>query len=275
MTALLPSPVGFLHPGAMGVALAAACSGERCWASEGRSAATWKRAESIEMLAHESVEALAAHCKTLISVCPPGAAEDVAAAVAKAGFDGIYVDANAIAPATARRIGERFEHFVDAGIIGPPPSVAGTTRLYLSGADAGEVAGLWTDSPLEVRVIEGGAGAASAIKVCFAAWTKGSSALLLVIRALAEGEGVTEALVQEWATSMPDLIPRAERTAAGVSPKAWRFAGEMEEIAVALEAHGLPSGFHLAAAELYRSLSEFKDRSPGPDLREVLAALRR
>jgi 3-hydroxyisobutyrate dehydrogenase-like beta-hydroxyacid dehydrogenase len=257
----------------MGAALAGSCAGERCWLSAGRSEATRKRAESIGMTSCESLAAIADHCETLISICPPHAAEEVAEAVAGVGFDGIYVDANAIAPATARRVGERFEHFVDAGIIGPPPRTGGTTRLYLSGEAANGVSTLWTDSPLEVRVIRGGAGAASAVKVCFAAWTKGNSALLLAIRALADAEGVTDALVAEWTTSMPDLIPRADRTASGVGPKAWRFAGEMEEIAAAFDAQALPKGFHLAAAEVFRSLTEFKDRSPGPELGEVLAAL--
>ena len=258
----------------MGAELAATCAGERFWVSSGRSPATARRANAAALRSCESLEELTASCPIIVSVCPPDAAEDVAADVAATGFGGIYVDANAIAPATARRIGERFERFVDGGIIGPPPAVAGTTRLYLSGENASEVARPWDDSLLEVRIVEGGAGAASAVKVCFAAWTKGSAALLLAIRALAESEDVTDAIVGEWKTSMPDLIARAEHTAKAVSPKAWRFAGEMEEIAAAFRANNLPSGFHGAAAELYRTLAEFKDRSPGPSLDEVLDVLR-
>ena len=271
----LAGPVGFLHPGAMGAELAATFAGERRWVSSGRSEATARRAEKASLVACESFDELTATCPVIVSVCPPDAAEEVAAEIAATGFDGIYVDANALAPDTARRIAEHFDRFVDGGIIGPPPVVAGTTRLYLSGAEAQAVARLWEGSLLEVRVVEGGAGAASAVKVCFAAWTKGTSALLLAIRALAESEGVTDALVGEWETSMPDLIPRASFTAARISPKAWRFAGEMEEIAAAFGAKGLPSGFHAAAAQLYRSLGEFKDQDPGPDLSEVLEVLRR
>ena len=219
----LIEPIGFLHPGAMGAELAATCAGERRWVSCGRSEATARRAERAGLTACESLDELAVSCRTLVSVCPPDAAEEVAAEIAATGFDGIYVEANALAPATARRIGQLFDRFVDGGIIGPPPIVAGTTRLYLSGADAPAVAGLWSDSLLEVRVVDGGAGAASAVKVCFAAWTKGTSALLLAIRALAESEGVTDAIVGEWKTSMPDLIPRAEQTAGRIGPKAWRF----------------------------------------------------
>lgn len=258
----------------MGAELAATCAGERRWLSLGRSEATARRAEKAALVACESLDEFTATCPVIVSVCPPDAAEEVAAEVAATGFDGIYVDANAIAPDTARRIAERFDRFVDGGIIGPPPTVAGTTRLYLSGGEAPAVAKSWDESLLEVRVVGGGAGAASAVKVCFAAWTKGTAALLLAIRALAESEGVTDAIVGEWKTSMPDLIPRANHAAPRVGPKAWRFAGEMEEIAAAFDSNDLPSGFHSAAAELYRSLGEFKDQSPGPSLNDVIRVLR-
>jgi len=269
----LLGPVGFLHPGAMGAELAATCLGERRWVSAGRSEATVRRAEAAGMTVCRSLEELVASCQIIISICPPDAACEVATTVADTGFSGIYVDANALAPGTARQIGDQFDRFVDGGIIGPPPTVAGTTRLYLSGAEAAAVAALWRDSLLEARIVDGGAGAASAVKVCFAAWTKGTSALLLAIRALAEGEGVTDAILGEWETSMPDLIARAEHTASAIGPKAWRFAGEMEQIAAAFAANDLPSGFHTAAAELFQALGEFKDRSPGPSLRAILAVL--
>ena len=130
----------------------------------------------------------------ILSVCPPGAATDVARLVAAARFRGLYVDANAVAPATARAVGEIVgatgADFVDGGIIGPPPRQAGTTRLYLSGPRAGEVADLFKGSALEAIVMPGDIGTASALKMAYAAWTKGSSALLLAVRALAIREGV-------------------------------------------------------------------------------------
>ncbi|MEY2444854.1 MAG: hypothetical protein QOE00_1434, partial [Ilumatobacteraceae bacterium] len=205
-----------------------------------------------------SLAALAECADVIISVCPPAAAAEVAAAVAEAGFDGIYVDVNAIAPATARSIGTQFERFVDGGVIGPPVRSPGTTRLYLSGAAAAEVADLWRDTALETRLVDGGAGAASAVKVCFAAWTKGSAALLLAIRALAAAEGVEQALLEEWATSLPGLADQAATAASANAPKAWRFAGELEEIAVTFTANELPGGFGSAAAEIYDRLAGFK-----------------
>jgi 3-hydroxyisobutyrate dehydrogenase-like beta-hydroxyacid dehydrogenase len=180
----------------------------------------------------------------------------VAREVAAAGFAGTFVDGNAVAPATARRVAELVApaRFVDGGIVGPPPSRPGTTRFHLSGDGAEEVAALFAGTTAEARVHPGGPGAASAVKVCFAAWTKGTAALLLAIRALAEAEGVTDGLLAEWATSLPDLAARSD-AARGTVTKAWRFVGEMEESAHAFVEAGLPGGFSQAAAEVYASLA--------------------
>ena len=264
---------GFLHPGAMGASLAEACRGRRLWCSDGRSDASRSRASAAGLEDVGSVKELAQHADVIISVCPPASAIDVAESVVEAGFGGIYVDVNAISPATARQIGDRFSRFVDGGVVGPPVRSASTTRLYLAGDDAGEVADLWAGTPLETRVVEGGAGAASAVKVCFAAWTKGTAALLLAIRALAAAEGVEDALLTEWATSMPSLEEQSERAAADNAPKAWRFAGELEEIAASFAAHDLPAGFGTAAADVYQRMAGFKDNSAAT-LPDVIEALR-
>ena len=266
--------VGFVHPGAMGASLAASCSGRMVWCGAGRSTATRERAAAAGIEDLGSLAELATTADVIVSVCPPGSAVDVADEVRAAGFAGIYVDVNAIAPASARRIGERFDRFVDGGVVGPPVEAAGTTRLYLSGAAAADVASLWEGSALEVRLVEGGPGAASAVKACFAAWTKGTAALLLAIRALARAEAVEPALLAEWATSLPALAAQSERTARANAPKAWRFAGEMDEIAAAFAAHDLPVGFSHAAAELYERLAGYKDRED-VTLDEVLAQLTR
>ena len=123
------------------------------------------------------------------------------------------------------------------------------------------------------RLVDGGAGAASAVKMCYAGWTKGSAALLLAIRALAVAEGVDDTMLAEWATSIPGLAAQAERTAGRATrPKAWRFAGELDEIADSFAAHGLPEGFGRAASDVYRRLAGFKD-TPGVSLDEVIDAL--
>ncbi|MGB5081979.1 MAG: DUF1932 domain-containing protein, partial [Burkholderiales bacterium] len=214
----------------------------------------------------------------VVSVCPPHAALALAREVAGLGFGGIYVDANAVSPETARRISEAVAaagaSFVDGGIIGPPPASGGTTRLYLSGGPAAEIAELFSGGRLRAIALEGPAGAASALKACYAAWTKGASALLAAIRALARHEGVEDALLSEWKVSQPGLEKRSEAVGAQAR-KAWRWIGEMEEIAASFEAAGLPGGFHRAAAEVYRRLEAFKDAAEAPAFARIIAAMRR
>ncbi len=86
----------------------------------------------------------------------------------------------------------------------------------------------------------------------YAAWTKGTAALLLAIREVARAEGVEETLLAEWEESIPALTERSERAAAAADSKGWRWVGEMEEIARTFATAGLPGGFHEAAAEVYR-----------------------
>jgi len=58
-----------------------------------------------------------------------------------------------------------------------------------------------------------------------------------------------------------------------VTAKAWRFEGEMNEIAETFHEAGLPAEFHRAAAEIYRRLSDFKDADEAPALEDLLQAL--
>jgi 3-hydroxyisobutyrate dehydrogenase-like beta-hydroxyacid dehydrogenase len=202
----------------------------------------------------------------------------VANAVAAQKFAGIYVDANAVSRATAEEIGKIVESagasFVDGGIIGSPVKQAGTTRLYLSGARADEIAGLFQGSMLDARAIGAEPGAASALKVAYAAWTKGTDALILAIRAYAAHEGVDRALLQEWAISQPTLAKKCDRAAAVAVPKMWRYVGEMREIAEAFENAGLPGGFHSAAADLCERFTSFKDQTEPPlDMAKVMESL--
>jgi 3-hydroxyisobutyrate dehydrogenase-like beta-hydroxyacid dehydrogenase len=267
--------VGIIHPGAMGAVLAGEASGPVMWASEGRSHQTVERAAAYGLVDQGSLDDLVAHAEILISVCPPHAAVEVAKQVDGLGFDGIYVDANAIAPATVRQIATRFDRFVDGGIVGPPPTEAGLARLYLAGADADTVAALWNGSNLDARVMGGEIGSASALKAAYAGWTKGSTALLLAVRAYAEANGVGDELIAEWETSIPGLAERAEGSASRVGRKAWRFEGEMAEIAAAMQAAGLPEGFHDAAREIFHRLSDLKgiERSSVEDVnRRILGS---
>jgi 3-hydroxyisobutyrate dehydrogenase-like beta-hydroxyacid dehydrogenase len=250
----------------MGAAVGAALAmrGETVhWVAAGRSAATRARATAAGLVEHGDLVGMLAAVDTVISVCPPDAAVETARAVSELGFRGTYVDANAVAPATARRIGETTVEaggtFVDGAIVGGPPTTRNETRLFLSGKAAATVAARFAGSPFEPVVLGDDAGAASALKVAYAAWTKGSGALLLAVRAFARSNGVDAALLDEWARSQPRLADRSSSVARGNARKAWRFVAEMDEEADAFASSGLPDGFSRAAARVYERLAGYKD----------------
>ena len=138
----------------------------------------------------------------------------------------------------------------------PPPSRPGTTRLYLSGGEAERIAALFAGTNVDARVISAEPGAASALKAAYAGWTKGSAALLLTVRELARAEGVEDALLEEWRLSIPELEERLAGAERSARRKGWRWIGEMEEIARSMSAQDLPTGFHEAAAEVFRRTAE-------------------
>jgi 3-hydroxyisobutyrate dehydrogenase-like beta-hydroxyacid dehydrogenase len=260
----------------MGTAVGRCLAGaghEVLWAAAGRSPATAARAGEAGLTAVPDVAEVAGRADVVLSVCPPHAALEVAREVSAAGFGGLYVDANAVSPATAREVAGIVEAvgagFVDGGIIGTPPVAPGFIRLYLSGARAGEVLRLFAGTEVDARVVDGEPGGASAVKMAYASWTKGSAALLLAARALARAEGVEEALLAEWGISQPGLEGRSARSAGAAAAKGWRWVAEMEEIAATMAAAGLPDGFHLAAAEIYRR----SQHAAGPTVDGVLAVL--
>jgi hypothetical protein len=235
--------VGLLHPGEMGAAVGRCLQANRhevVWASQGRSAASRDRAQTFRDVG--TVEALGAEAELILSICPPHAALDVAHAVE--GFGGVYVDANAISPMRAQEIAAIQARFVDGGIVGGPPDEPGTT-LYLSGSGAASVAVLFVGTNLEPRVVAD----ASAIKMAYAAWSKGSAAMLLAIRDVARHFGVEE----EWELAAPELAKRVPRAEHAAATKGWRWSGEMDEIADTFAAAGQPDGFHRAAARVYRA----------------------
>jgi 3-hydroxyisobutyrate dehydrogenase-like beta-hydroxyacid dehydrogenase len=267
-----PMIIGLLNPGEMGAAVGrclTAAGHTVLWASGGRGAQTAERAAAAGLTDAGTARQVANRAQIILSICPPHAALDVAWAVH--GFTGLYLDANAIAPGTAREVAQLIEGnggtYVDGGIIGPPPGSPGTTRLYLSGDHAGTIVDLFKGTGLDTPITVGPATAASAVKMAYAAWTKGTAAMLLAARALAHAEGVEEALLAEWALSQPQLAAQSERAAQSGVTKGWRWIGEMEEIAHSMAEAGLPDGFHQAAAEIYRRCPR---QAGGPDRKEAL-----
>ena len=272
--------IGFLHPGAMGISLTVSAQNSghiAYWASEGRSPETYKRALKKNLVETQTIEELCDRCSIITSVCPPHAATEVAEQILQYSFKGIYADVNAISPERAKDIGEMMSdagiEFVDGGIIGGPAREPDSTWLYLSGHAADQIATCFASGPLETEIIGDEIGKASALKMCFAANTKGATALLCAIVAAVEELGVRKELETQWSRYDPEFAQETLSRISRVTAKAWRFSGEMEEIASTFESIGLPNGFHLAAHDIYQRISKFKGADLTPAVEDVLDAL--
>ena len=254
-----------LHPGEMGISVAAAAisSGHRVlWVSEGRSEDTKSRA-SFQKLEDIKTLSKISESEMVFSICPPQSAMEVAKAVSETGFEGLYMDANAGSPEKKHLINDLLKasniDFVDGGIIGPPANSEGSTRLYVSGERCDEIKDIFTDGFLSVHSVGHEIGKAASLKIAYGAWTKGSSALILAVRAMAKNAGVEKDLLHEWGLSQPNAEAMTLLSATLNSPKAWRFVSEMNEISETFASHGVPNVFWDAAAEVYERLTDFKN----------------
>ncbi|GAA0238013.1 NAD(P)-dependent oxidoreductase [Cryptosporangium japonicum] len=268
-------PIGVLHPGAMGAAIGrelVAAGRAVYWVTAGRGANTRRRAEAAGLRPVATLDELASSCPVILSVCPPAASSSVAAAVAATGFDGRFVDANAIAPSRARAIAGTLPT-VDGGIVGPPPGGPGRTVLYLSGADAGTIAALFDGTAVEARVLGGEVGQASALKLAFSAYNKITFALAAQSYALADAHGVRTELEALAGAKLPDTPLAEPASLSGVGARAWRWAPEMREIAAAATEIGLPPGVAEGAAALFARWAAFRD-DPDVPLERLLDELR-
>lgn len=280
MSSVQISKVGILNPGEMGSYIAHCAANtvkQVYWCSEGRSPATRARAQQQGLIEISNLKEFCASCELIISVCPPHAAQEQATAIINQAYKGIYVDANALAPATVINIGKQMQSvgitFVDAGIVGLASYKPDSTWLYLSGREAAAVANCFSKGPVVTKVLGPDIGQASALKMCYAAWNKGKNAMLTAVLAAAEQMGVREALEQQWDIYEPGFTQDSSTRLRNMARKAWRFGPEMEEIAQTLENCGVPPEFFIGAAELYRRESEFKDKPKPPELTEILAAV--
>jgi 3-hydroxyisobutyrate dehydrogenase-like beta-hydroxyacid dehydrogenase len=242
------------------------------WAGGNRSQSTHERANKAGLRDCTSFENMAQSADIILSVCPPHDAQSTAQTIFDHEFKGLFADCNAIAPQSSRQIGALFDadRFIDGGIIGGPAwNLESGTKLYLSGPRSTDIASLFEGSALQTTLISEQIGAASAIKMVFAAYTKGSIALLSAILGVAEKEGVRDLLEHQWGEAFTQTT---HKQLVGTSAKAWRFAGEMREIASTFEQAGMPDGFHEAAAETFEKLAAFKD-SPAEDIERLLIEL--
>jgi 3-hydroxyisobutyrate dehydrogenase-like beta-hydroxyacid dehydrogenase len=267
-----------LHPGEMGAAVGAAVvqTGARVvWSADGRSPATVERAEKAGLIRAESLADALDGAATVLSVCPPAAADATADAVLALGFTGTFVDANAVAPDRARRIGERVTAAggtaVDGALFGPRTNRPGS-RLLLSGAGAPAVAALFgAEAGVTAVVLAGDVGAASALKMAHSTFQKAARPLAALAFALAAEHGVTEQLLAEAeGTGSPLAEPRMVSVAAS---KAWRWEPELHEVVATLDASDLPSGMVAEAAALLAAWEPMRDDRSAP-LEAALAALR-
>ena len=260
---LPPRPViGILHPGAMGAAVGNALkpvAGAVIWAAAGRSLTTSKRAETADLVGVPDVAELARRADVVISVCPPDAAravaEEVAPLLRRPGQ--LYVDANAVSPATVTGIAELIgaERVVDGAIIGPPAWEPGRTVVWLAGVAAPAVAALFEGSPFAAKVLAGPVGSASALKACFAFQSKALPTLWVQLDAAARAYGVSDEIREELHRTGVDLDGKLAGVDAQARGKAWRWVGEMQEAAETFAAVGLPDGFSRAAAETYERMA--------------------
>jgi 3-hydroxyisobutyrate dehydrogenase-like beta-hydroxyacid dehydrogenase len=261
-----PRPaIGLLHPGRMGAAvgrLLTAAGHRVAWCAAGRSPATAARADEAGLERVADLAGLTAASDVIISLCPPAAAERLAATVAETGFAGTFVEANAVGPARVRHIAGLFTdaRVVDGCVIGPPPSGGATARLYLSGPgpEAARVAELFAGSAVEAIVIDGGIGQASALKMAFGSYNKAASALAAVSHALAGTYGVGDHLLAEARRVTADHLAAPERLS-GVAARAWRWAPEMDEAAATMADAGLPDELALGAAAVFRRWNDDRD----------------
>jgi 3-hydroxyisobutyrate dehydrogenase-like beta-hydroxyacid dehydrogenase len=259
--------IAIMSPGDMGHAVGAVLrqAGLRVITQlDGRSERTRALAAQAGIEGVGDDDALVRAADILLSILVPAEAvalaERIARAVRRTGATPLYVDCNAIAPQTTRQVAEIVEGagvgFVDAGSIGPPPQPgASSTRFYASGLDAAAFGAL-QDFGLEVRVVGDEPGQASAVKMCYAALTKGTTALMTELSIAAERLGVSDALRAEFAESQPAMVERMQRAVPAMVPKAHRWVGEMAEIARTFQACGLPPHTFEGAAELYALVAE-------------------
>lgn len=228
----------------------------------GRSARTVGLAAKAGIRDLGSIAAVVTRADLVLSIMPPAAAvtaaQEAAAAMTAAGVTPPYADCNAIAPATTLRIaaliGAAGAPYIDAGIIGGPPANGRGPRFYACGPDARLLAPL-EGGGLAVRDIGGEIGRASALKMCYAAVTKGTSALQFAQLAAARRLGVDEALAAELAESQAATYASMRRSLPGLPAKAPRWIEEMRQIAATFESVGVPGDFHRGAAALYELLS--------------------
>ncbi|MCC3769014.1 NAD(P)-dependent oxidoreductase [Streptomyces sp. UNOC14_S4] len=268
-----------LHPGSMGAAIGAqlVAVGHRVlWIPDGRSQHTRQRADRAGLTPAPSLRAALSASDIAVAICPPGVAEEIAHEVDELAFSGVYIEANAISPERVLRLATSMTaRVVDGSITGPPPPGPRATRLYLAGDPESVtiVEDVFNGADVEVHVAGDTPGAASALKMAFAAFQRPARTLAALAHALADTHGVGDLLMEEAGRMPHDLLSDTAYLPT-VAARAWRWGPEMLEVADALRSAGLPGDLAEATASVMRHWDSDKDR-PDLPLAEALAHLKR
>ena len=229
---------------------------------KGRSAASAARAEKAGAIPVSTDDELVAQAGFILSIVPPGdavaLAKRLAPSIKRAARKPVYVDCNAVSPQTADKIGEVLKDtgctYVDAGIVGPPPSATGRTIFYASGPGAKDFERL-AACGLTVRVLDGPNGAASAMKLSYAGITKGCTAICSAMMLGSTRGGTADALLQELSESQPMLLNWMRGFVSRMPPKAYRWVAEMEEIAQFQEDDPAARDMYLGIARFFEQIA--------------------
>lgn len=271
----LNNNIGVTSPGDMGqgVAMCMKAMGFNvCMASDGRSPRTRALGEKAGLTDCGSLEKLVQTCDMVLSILDPGAAVTNARAVAAAcksvGRKIVYVDCNAVAPQTMTEITDIMTAVgcttIDAGIIGPPPRNGAKQRFYVSGPKA-EIMNRIHSEQIHVRIAGERIGDASAVKMCYAALTKGSIALGTELLIAARKLGVEKTLEAEFKSSQTQLHESVLSRSAGMAFKAYRWVPEMNEIAKTFEGAGMTPRIFQGAADLYAQIAATPQGKESPE----------
>ncbi|KNB53510.1 DUF1932 domain-containing protein [Streptomyces caatingaensis] len=251
------STVGLLHPGSMGAAFAAQLRSQGTpvlWCRTGRSNASRQRADCAGIETVDDLGELLRRVDVVLSLCPPEAAENVAAQVGALGFrGGTYIEANAITPLRVRRIADRLPHavVVDGAVVGSPPLGGKQPTLYLSGPSehVAQVEALFRGTDIRPRRLGEEIGKASALKLAYSSYQKASRVLAAVAYGLADSHGVADELLEIASKRSGSYLAETDyipKTAA----RAWRWGPELGDAADLLAEAGLPDHLMRAATEV-------------------------
>ncbi|HYZ32316.1 MAG TPA: DUF1932 domain-containing protein [Crenalkalicoccus sp.] len=260
----MPRSIAIIAQGAMGAGIAARLTAHGATvltSLAGRSSRSAARAAAAGM--REVGDAGLGEAELILSIVPPvearALAERLAPHLTATPRKPVFADCNAVSPETvlgvAGVIAPTGCPFADAGIIGGPPRPDGYTPVvYVSGPAAPALAGL-AALGLDVRVLDGPVGAASALKMSYAGITKGLTGLAAAMLLAAERAGAADGLRAELARSQPELLAWFRRMVPTLHDKAYRWAGEMEEIAAFVQPDAAAARIYTGLAGLYEGLA--------------------